>query len=844
MNFKRFYLQYLSEAAEIQGFDLDKFNDKLSDSTYITKLEDLKNKLDKDSHKVFNLLVDIQTEQTVSNIDFRNCIIKRGVFKDCTFGHCIILVTKLDYEKSLRFENPGQAETNYLIFSINEEKDKFTKMLDENKVEYKSDYSYPFSNGKKFNLNRIEGISVKRKKEFPSKLLDEFKKYKVGGAVNIKIDPEDTPEERKENLATAKTSVKFKSDAERMISEFEIAEIYTEENQTDLAELTDISNAILINVKYDMGGRLTNCIIINCELSNGTAKNSFIYPKIVDGDIKIDSGSFKFEDNCWVRVVALDDFKKDKDFIDYLGFKGIIKDIVYDFNPLTSIELKDELKDKVKNLPADIKGFYVTTDKILKFIETSTSFNIAKEPGVKFKLDNRVWMNGVCKDGILENIVWKDGLFKNGILRNSEWLNGVFFNGAIEKTRIENGSFEGGIILNCKFESGTVDDSRNGRIVWIQTEFDNPKVGWTGGIWKGGYIYDPNKDGNIESGAVSIEVNWTGGKFGTKAITPIQLLKDYNGTYLYSTKNPEEYWKNTRIKDESLASKEGSQIKVWKGGTFPGGVLVNTAFNEGIIENGLIINSRIKNAKIKNGIFITGTIDGANIENILWIDGEWKSGAWNPKGKTWIYDPHLEGNYEKIGQENLDFKQIADYLKRGSKTELDNLRTKYDIKNMQEVTDLANAISTGAKKVTDIPANLKNIFYKISGKSKDLEIAWKVEDVSNIFKDQINIIKASKTIKNKERILAVLNEYQRDIRGKCVLSPINPAEYWKGVLRPKDRKSLLSRVMSIAKTQLPDLTGGAGKNIENIKKQVSQAINIWKNKEVEPQPEQKETEKK
>lgn len=838
MNFKRFYKEefLLQEAADTNmrvHWNRDEFNTGSNKQGKLISTKDIEMRA-KD-HKVKNALVQILSNEVIENTSFENCVIKRGKFKGCTFNKCLIWYTEgssFEFDKNITW-----SSRNYLVFH-NKNDDtmkKFEEMLVQEEKPYLN-VNYVITGENQYT---IMGICTRELNFSPFDIVSQFRVYMEKGQVKIRKDIPETEDEKK-LYPSSGLATKYKSEAKRLAA-VKFLHLYNNESAEDKGEfdkLTDISNSIIVGMTYKAGGRLESCICINCKLQEGSITNSFIIPP--EDELGIGEGSFKLEDNCWIRARTLDKFKNEKEFIDYLSFNRIITDATFDFNPLTEAQIgenaDDGLEEKINAIAnKDITGFFVKVDKVHKFMSMAEDFQYSEQANAKYNVDGKVWKNGVCANGILENIVWKDGFFKNGKLINSEWQNGIFFNGVMEKCKVERGSFEGGVLINCRFDGGTFDATK--KIIWIQTEFDNPKVGWHGGVWKGGFIYDPNKDGNIDIKNPPVhDINWSNGTIdGVAPKTPIKFtdFAQYNGVYVYSIKTPEEYWKNTRIKESDL-KKKSVGVKNWKGGSFKGGVLLNTNFESGIIENGLILNSIIKNAEFKNGIFVSGTIDGADVKNIVWIDGEWKSGTWNKNGQTWIYDPHLEGNIETI-ERTIDIKNLEKYLKDGK--ELEKLRTQYNIKDMLTFKSLANDLIRGTKKIQDIPANVSTIFKKISGNREDT-IAWKVTDIGKLFDAYIKQIESNKDQVEKgklSRTLEILKEYRRDIIGNCVLSPIDPAEYWKGINRPKERKSLFGRLMAIAKTQLPDLTAGAGENIQNIQKQVQTAMNIWRNKKIEPE---------
>ena len=98
--------------------------------------------------------------------------------------------------------------------------------------------------------------------------------------------------------------------------------------------------------------------------------------------------------------------------------------------------------------------------------------------------------------------LWKDGEWIDGVWIVGHWDNGIWHDGVMEECQWENGVWCDGTAVEVVWLEG----------VWLSGNWEKKS------LWLFGWIYDPNKDGNISK-------------------------KDkQNGDFVYTDKTPAEYW--------------------------------------------------------------------------------------------------------------------------------------------------------------------------------------------------------------------------------------------------------------------------------------------------------------
>jgi hypothetical protein len=730
MNFKRFYEQTYINYPELLITEAKPlthafFNINVVGDTVINDDASLSAALALSVDK--NTLVNYVIARDITgSIKAENCVFFKGEWKSTgTFSH------------SVWFFNPAEAHwrdgvwtKSYII--LKNATPEMLKFIDEEQYEHNT---YKLSYSK---LGGIFNNTVIVKSTSPDIFEKDFDKFVI---------------DYRKKMSATKTTTKINTKIAPYSKTIDL-------NATPTPDPKNPAGVVLSKLKYDVNGKISNCLVIDSLIKNGSIDNSII----VTGSKTFGlSDGVAYGKGNWVNIKKLNKFSKEKDFLESLKVSKKIVDY--------AVDIVDEFKDRVdfKDLAVygielkEFEGVYVQLDTNPIVFAGSLENWYKQTKDAKEDITNKVWDNGICRGGTVENIVWKDGIFYNGSMINCEVENGIFLNGLFEGCTLKGGKFQQGVFVNCKVVGANIEGDQ--KCIWIQDKFEDENVGWKSGEWKGGWIYDPYEDGNKKSDAVTKPIDFK--KIG------IEYLKTYMGIFVYSATPPGDYWKGRAISNQDL--KDKGTPKIWKNGVFGGMNLINTTFEDGVFESGIFYNGVFKGGVFKHGIFLGGIFKGGEFKGGIWVDGIWKGGKWNEKG-CWIYDPHLEGNIQK-GQDN--------------KTML-----------------------------------------------------WETKALSEIFIDEETLIRMSKRSNNdqKNESIEFIKQVKSKLQGKCVLSPINPEEYWKGKYKPDERRNLVQQILAVAKTQLPaDLIKGQ-EHITNIKKDFNRALNIFRNVK-EPEEQVKSTEK-
>lgn len=291
----------------------------------------------------------------------------------------------------------------------------------------------------------------------------------------------------------------------------------------------------------------------------------------------------------------------------------------------------------------------------------------------KFKLKNLMFLDMIMSDnlnninsGIFINSYFRSGTdnWNNGIIFNSIWESGLFNNGVVNRSNWINGDFNNGMFYNSKssffndsemsyYKSGPVSTLvPNNRNVWVNGMFNNGDFFdsvWESGIFNNGKMYKSTwLNGNFNNGLFgdikfnTSDNNFYGGTFSGGVV----VNSDFNSGVTYSTGFSGINWENGIFQSGIFRNdvSNPNAKAIWYNGTFNGGDFTNTSvwldgtFNDGKFTSYYGCTQTISNTQSdyswQGGVLNGGQFGNANgVTNSTWWNGEMTGGIF--KGKIW-----------------------------------------------------------------------------------------------------------------------------------------------------------------------------------------------------------------